>query len=576
MARVSSPPGEDFTAIRWDLKTAKPLGRALAHDGKVACAVYNADRSLVATVSEEGQAVLFNAETGERVGAPRELGAPGRWVDFHPEGRFFVTTAGSKVRVWSADQGAPVGDPIEQAGHGELHVARFSPDGKWIVTAGDDQAACVWEALSHKLVATLKKHEGAVLNARFSFDGKRLVTASADGSIVVWDTATWQQTGGTMVMPGEVWSAVISPDNRFVLATSLISRGVRIFEVATGRPFTEGIELPTDAVSVDIHPSGETVVVASTDGTVRNYGSPFVREDVPRWIPDFTERLVGLRVDGPQKFAPVKAEYQQLKNYLSAGARGANADFSRLARWLVTSGVERTGMPRTFATIAENVAQRVVERSLDALYECYEAAPGDPLILAAMSLYVPTKRQGEFLAEFALARGEDDPLAQAYVASTFAKYDRLDDAERVMKAATVAAPDDFRVLRRAAKLDARQRRKDDAIAKFERAVAADPDDAETRRSYGWALYNLGEPAKALAQFKAGSDLTGGADQDVVAGLCLAAAATGDEPTAVAQYRRLVKLAAEWSEADYVKNLGGWTDQELGEMERLRALAVTNR
>jgi hypothetical protein len=48
-------------------------------------------------VSEEGQAVLFNAETGERVGAPRELGAPGRWVDFHPERRFFVTTAGSKV-----------------------------------------------------------------------------------------------------------------------------------------------------------------------------------------------------------------------------------------------------------------------------------------------------------------------------------------------------------------------------------------------------------------------------------------------------------------------------------------------
>jgi hypothetical protein len=38
----------------------------------------------------------------------------------------------------------------------------------------------------------------------------------------------------------------------------------------------------------------------------------------------------------------------------------------------------------------------------------------------------------------------------------------------------------------------------------------------------------------------------------------------------------VKLAAEWGESTHLKSLGGWTEKELGEMERIRALAVANR
>jgi len=218
---------------------------------------------------------------------------------------------------------------------------------------------------------------------------------------------------------------------------------------------------------------------------------------------------------------------------------------------------------------------RVEERSLEALYELFEAAPANPLILAAMSLYVPAQRQGEYLAEYALARAADDPLAQSYVASTFAKYGRLAEADRIMQGALTAAPNDFRVLRRAAKLDAREKRKEAAIEKYERAIAADREDKITYCDYGWSLYNLNEAAKAMEQFKKADDLAGGADPDIAAGICLSAAATGDQAGATARYKRLIKVGAEWGEADYLKNLTGWTDKELKEMERIRALAATN-
>ncbi|HZE12959.1 MAG TPA: hypothetical protein VE086_04310, partial [Chthoniobacterales bacterium] len=206
-------------------------------------------------------------------------------------------------------------------------------------------------------------------------------------------------------------------------------------------------------------------------------------------------------------------------------------------------------------------------------YELFEAAPANPLIFAAMSLYVPTQRQGEFLAEFALARAADDPLAQSYVASTFAKYGRMKEAERTMQAALAAAPGDFRVLRRAAKLDARQNHKQAAIEKYEKAIAAEPEDRVTYVDYGWSLYNLNESAKAMVQFRKADELGGGADPDVNSGICLSAAATGDQSTATARYKRLIKIAAEWGEADYLRNLSGWTEKELKEMERIRALVT---
>jgi hypothetical protein len=63
---------------------------------------------------------------------------------------------------------------------------------------------------------------------------------------------------------------------------------------------------------------------------------------------------------------------------------------------------------------------------------------------------------------------------------------------------------------------------------------------------------------------------------VNAGIALAAAAMGDEETAITRYKRMIKIDAEWGEADYIKNLTGWTKKELIEMERLRGLATAKR
>jgi len=566
---------DDLTTIRWEAWSTRPLGGgATPYDGGPACAAYSPERSFVVTVTEDGRAFLTDGKSGAAIGGPRDLGAPGRWVDFNKDGKRFLTTAGTKAAVWSVDNAAPVGPPIEhpQEGDPALRMARFSPDGNLIVTASNDGTARVWETNSRRQVAVLKKHEGPVTSARFSFDGKLLVTTGADSAVIVWDTAKWQPVGAPIVLPGEIYSAVIGPNDQFVAATSQLSEGVRFFDISTGRLFGDGFDTPADATTVDLHPSGDALTVACADGTVRTYDSPWVDEDIPKWAPDFAERIIGMRADGPDKFAPVYSNYDELKQYPPAGT-APDADFEKLAKWMVTYGIERTLSPRLLATIESNVTQRVAERSLDLLYELFEAQPANPLIFAAMSLFVPTQRQGEYLAEYALARADKYPLARAYVASTFAKYGRMEEAERIMRDALAAAPNDARLLRRAAKLDTNQKRKEAAIEKLERAVAADPNDEVTYRDYGWQMYDLDEPAKAMAQFRKADQVYGGRDTDINAGIALAAAALGDEAIAITRYKRMIKIDDEWKEADYLKSLTGWTDKELIALERIRELAT---
>ena len=72
--------------------------------------------------------------------------------------------------------------------------ARFSPDGKTIVTASNDNTARIWDADSGELLHTLTGHTAAVDSANFSPDGRIIVTASNDNTARIWhDTKAEQQ-----------------------------------------------------------------------------------------------------------------------------------------------------------------------------------------------------------------------------------------------------------------------------------------------------------------------------------------------------------------------------------------------
>ena len=70
-------------------------------------------------------------------------------------------------------------------------AARFSPDGKRIVTATYDGNAKLWDAESGKWLSDLKGRtsENNYVYFQFSHDGKKVITTSLDGNNI-WSTNT--------------------------------------------------------------------------------------------------------------------------------------------------------------------------------------------------------------------------------------------------------------------------------------------------------------------------------------------------------------------------------------------------
>lgn len=563
---------EDHTALHWISGQVRPVGRALKHRGKVTCGTFDKDVTRILTSDDTGVAQLWNVETSQADGPPFRHKSAVNWVDFHPDGKRFVTASGAGASVWSVDQrNKPLAVIVHASrGRSELKCARFSPDGKWLATASTDGTARIWDATTYKPTTEPIRRGFPVLCVRFSPDSSRLVIAGEDAQAVIYDTATWKPVGRPILFPGPVFSAAITADNLFLVASSFLLNAVQFFEIETGRPLGDGLAVPSQTTCVDYHLPDKVVIVACDDGTVRAFGSPFVNRDIPPWACDFAERLVGYRQTGPDDFERVNSHRSQLANYVSRAARATNADFPRLVTWKMTMGSQRTGMPRFVSTIAANIERRVEERSIDALYECYEAAPGDALVLAALSAYLPAGRQSEFLADVVVARQDAEPLPLAFAAATLINAGRVEEAQKVMAKAAAAAPNDPRVLRREAKFNARLMNKDLAIEQFEKTLALEPNDFETQRAYAWALYNLDEPRKAAAQFRLAQDLTGDLNPDLVAGLCLCAAAVRNTSEATAAFRRLVALDPVWKEAAYIASLPGWTQRELRSLESVRS------
>ena len=74
-------------------------------------------------------------------------------------------------------------------GDKNYHVtsARFSPDGKFILTGSSRGIAKLWNADTGEKIREFKCHNDYIWNVEFSPDGKRFLTASQDNTVKIWD-----------------------------------------------------------------------------------------------------------------------------------------------------------------------------------------------------------------------------------------------------------------------------------------------------------------------------------------------------------------------------------------------------
>jgi WD40 repeat protein len=140
----------------------------------------------------------------------------------------------------------------------------FSPDGKKLATASEDNTAKVWDIGAGKNILTLNGHTASVESIAFSPDGKRLATASEDSTAVIWDLATGRPVMQLKGHENSVSCIAFSPDGKSI-ATGSHDRFLIIWDAQTGKPVSK-IEAHDNAVlSVAFSPDGTKLATGSYD-----------------------------------------------------------------------------------------------------------------------------------------------------------------------------------------------------------------------------------------------------------------------------------------------------------------------
>jgi WD40 repeat protein/tRNA A-37 threonylcarbamoyl transferase component Bud32 len=225
--------GDDRTVRLWGAADGKELRRLVGHQGPVGAVCFSADGRLALSASQDKTARLWDAATGQEKATCRGHTAAVVSAEFSPDGRRVLTGGADRtVRIWEVLP--PDGPARVLRGHlGKLSSLTFSPDGKALLTAGKDDTPRLWDAGSGRLLRRLGegKELGEVRSARFSGDGRSVVTASANthvarrgmvnpSAVHVWGARTGADRLALKDHVSGALGAWFSPDGRRLLTVS--------------------------------------------------------------------------------------------------------------------------------------------------------------------------------------------------------------------------------------------------------------------------------------------------------------------------------------------------------------------
>ncbi|KAF5357509.1 hypothetical protein D9758_012498 [Tetrapyrgos nigripes] len=240
------------------------------------------DGTKIVSGSKDRKVRIWDANTGAAIGQPLQGHEGEVWsVAFSPDGAKIVSGSEDKtVRIWDANTGAAIGQPLQ--GHeDEVNEVAFSPDGAKIVSGSDDKTVRIWDANTGAAIdQPLHGHEDWVWSVAFSPDGAKIVSGSEDKTVRIWDANTGIAIGQPLQGHEDtVLSVAFSPDGAKIVSSS-DDQTVRIWDANTGAAFLQPLQGHAKPVnSVAFSPDGAKIVSGSDDKTVRiwnaNTGAAF-------------------------------------------------------------------------------------------------------------------------------------------------------------------------------------------------------------------------------------------------------------------------------------------------------------
>jgi WD40 repeat protein len=259
----------------WDAATGRPTFAPAQGAAVMRRALISPDgRSLVAVGKAEGDRrphgeIRVWLTAGNNPVNSWRLAEEAEYAAFSPDGRLMVVEEDGAVRVWDPDRGEALTPPLRTAGRAQ---AAFSRDGRFLLTAGRDGTARLWD-LELRSPPSVPLGGGpddrpfVRLQTWPGGDGKSLLSASGPlrgpSEVRVWDTESGKPLSPPLKHATGVNGAALGPQGR--VATLDRDGHVRLWDRDSGH-LTCDIAHKEEVKGVGFADGGHVLSVAANGG----------------------------------------------------------------------------------------------------------------------------------------------------------------------------------------------------------------------------------------------------------------------------------------------------------------------
>ena len=188
-------------------------------------------------------------------------------VAFSPDGKFLLTGGDdSEIRLWSLEEGRQ--RLSWSANNFWVFAIAFNPDSMIVASGSSEAVIRLWNAKTGQSLKVLQGHTNLIFSVAFSPNGQILASGSTDETVRLWDVSTGQCL---KVLEGHSQGGVsvsFSPDGEY-LASASHDQSVLLWDVKSGERLRI-LKGHTDLVfSVAFSPDGRFMATGSHDQTAR-------------------------------------------------------------------------------------------------------------------------------------------------------------------------------------------------------------------------------------------------------------------------------------------------------------------
>ncbi|KAI9189988.1 60S ribosomal subunit assembly or modification protein [Blastocladiella emersonii ATCC 22665] len=311
--------GEDEKAYLWSAHTGETLHQFDGHTDSVVACGFNHDGTLCATAGMDAVVQVYVTATGQcvsRVEASDEIVC----LDWHPKGNALLAgTNDGQVWMLSMPKGNIMG--IFAGVHtGPVTMAKFTPDGKRVVSGAEDGTFAVWDPKSFTpvlkwtpedgrwfqeeavtslavnpastlclvggsegtarvvsltdgtLFATFNTHTSSIESIAFSPKLPLATLASTDNKVTVIDVTRWI-VRSTLVHDDAAIKAEFTDDGLHIVTCSA-DKSVRVWDARTATLVVKWVGHHDPILCMAISPLADLVVAGGDEGVVLVFSPP--------------------------------------------------------------------------------------------------------------------------------------------------------------------------------------------------------------------------------------------------------------------------------------------------------------